>query len=160
MDRQLAAAGMRVVGAAERAEEDLVRGHAEGKRDRHVAVVEPRRVLPGADGGGDADLRNLVAARGEDEVGLALAGEDPQSLVHSPSENGDVVDPAQTIHGSGSILSAGVFFSRRGPRGCRGRGHDGQRKLEAPYICVYVWLALRAIFAHSFVTRTSTRCGS
>src|SRR5215212_2105434 len=90
--RHLAPAAVRVLLLPEEREQLVPGGHPQSHHDAVVAVVGVDVVVTGTQVVGRADLAPLLALAGDDERRLALAVQDPGSLVHPASEQHVAVD--------------------------------------------------------------------
>ena len=112
---ELAASAVRVVRAREGTEEQLVRRDAEREADAEVPVVQPGGVLSRSHRERAGDLGDLVAPRGEDEAGAALASQDPKALVDRAGDDGEVVDATEQVGVGGDVRDVRMFSERAGP---------------------------------------------
>src|SRR5262245_34885921 len=81
MTKHLTTTASGVGGLAERVEKDVERRLPERHGERHIAVVWHHIVAPDIDRPSAAELGGLVAGRGDHEMSLALAAEQPQPIV-------------------------------------------------------------------------------
>src|SRR5215217_1980169 len=86
MAGHLASATVRVFLLAQEAKELVAGGLAEEQGHTRVAVVGIQEIVAGAQVIGGADLGGLLALAGDNERSLALAVEDPGSLIDPPRE--------------------------------------------------------------------------
>ena len=75
MARHLATCGRRVVGGADRLQEDLPGRHAEREHQRPIPVVRVEPVVAGAEGPREAEPEGFVTGPGDLEVHAALLSE-------------------------------------------------------------------------------------
>src|SRR6266511_1845490 len=77
----LAPAAGRVGGLAQRMQKDIERRLPKREGQRHITVIWHDIVAPDVDRPGAAELRGLMAGRGDHEMNFALAAEQPQPVV-------------------------------------------------------------------------------
>ena len=115
--RHLAAARRRVVGRADRLQQDLGRRDAEAEHERPVAVVREEPVVAGPQRAGQAEQQRLVAGAGDLEEDPALLLEGDLPVVEGPGDAGPGAGPRRPrSHGA-----------RHGGRVTRGAGRCIER---------------------------------
>ena len=134
--RHLPAAAVRVVGAGEHGEQDLLDGHAEREHHAGVAVVGQHDVVAGAQRPRRADLGALVALARHDEGGLAHPVEAPDLLVEHPRGEDGAVHAHQVVGGEAELGVAIVEVQHRqvvgGGHGATGAAGHRLRSVTAP----------------------------